>query len=96
VVDVAARLNLAQEVLRLAEPLPFATECLRWMFPSPRRAPDEWVFDQTIFGQLRSLLVTERIVPSDAREPLYRQFGSDAPTSYSWWHEVDPAGLAAR
>lgn len=96
VVDRAARLNLAQEVLSLATPLPFASECLRWMFPSPRRAPEEWVFDQTHFGQLRSLLVTDRIVPSDAREPLYRQFGSAAPTLYGWWHEVDAAGLAGR
>ncbi len=96
VVDGAARLNLAQEVLSLATPLPFASECLRWMFPSPRRAPDEWIFDQANFGQLRSQLVTERIVPSDAREPLYRQFGSDAPTLYGWWHEVDAAGLAGR
>jgi hypothetical protein len=96
VVEDAARLNLAQEVLSLATPLPFASECLRWMFPSPSRAPGEWVFDQTNFAQLRSLLVTERIVPSDAREPLYRQFGSDAPTLYGWWHEVDAAGLAGR
>lgn len=96
VVDGAARLNLAREVLRVATPLPFASECLRWMFPSPSRAPNEWIFDQANFGHLRSLLVTERIVPSDAREPLYRQFASHAPTLYGWWHEVDAAGLAGR
>lgn len=96
VVDDETRLNLAREVLRLAVPLPFASECLRWMFPSPRRVPDEWVFDQADFGQLRSLLVTERIVPSDAREPLYRQFGSHTPTLYGWWHEVDATGLSSR
>lgn len=96
VVDGEARLNLAREVLRVAVPLPFASECLRWMFPSPRRVPDEWVFNQANFGQLRTQFVTERIVPSDTREPLYRQFGSHARTLYDWWHEVDAAGLASR
>jgi hypothetical protein len=96
VVDDAARLSLAEKVLRMATPLPFASECLRWMLPSPRLAPDEWVFDHASFGQLRSLLVTDRIVPSDAHQPLYRQFGSAAPTLYAWWHEVDAVGLAAR
>lgn len=96
VVDGEARLNLAREVLRVAVPLPFASECLRWMFPSPRRVPDEWVFDQANFGQLRTQFVTERIVQSDTREPLYRQFGFHARTLYNWWHEVDAAGLASR
>lgn len=96
VVDAAARLHLAREVLSVAAPLPFASECLRWMFPSPRLAPDEWVFDQASFGELRTQLVTEVIVPSDLREPLYRQFGSRAPTMYGWWHAVDATGLAGR
>lgn len=95
-VGAEARLNLAREVLRVAVPLPFASECLRWMFPSPSRVPDEWVFDHANFGQLRTHFVMERIVQSDARGPLYRQFGSQANLLYSWWHEVDAAGLTSR
>lgn len=96
VTDDATRFGLAREVLSLAAPLPFASECLRWMFPSPRRTADERIFDQVHFDQLRSLLVTDRIVPSDVQEPLYRQFGSDATTLYDWWSEVDATRLADR
>lgn len=96
IVDEANRLRLAHEVLSLATPLPFASECLRWMFPNPRRVPDEWIFEEDNFAQMLSLFVKRRIAPSDEREPLYRQFGSDAPSLYGWWHEVDALDLAGR
>lgn len=95
VAEDTARFNLASEVLRVAEPLPFASECLRWMSPGSNTA-NELVFDEANFGRLLSLLATERIVPSDARVPLYRQFGPDAYAIYERWRDVDAAGLACR
>lgn len=89
-----ARLALAEQVLRAAQPLRFAVELLTWLYPSPRR-PD-WAFDQDTYAQLRTLLVIQRLVPADAGEPLYRQLGMDATLPYIYWHEVDAAGLAAR
>lgn len=94
--DSGAKLELAREVLRTASPVPFASEILRWMFPSPSFTPEEQVFEESDFNGLRAQLVTESIIPSDAFEPLYRQFGSRAIMPYSWWKEVDSNGLANR
>ncbi|QRD62767.1 AAA family ATPase (plasmid) [Xanthomonas citri pv. citri] len=94
--DVSLRLDLAQRVLRLAAPLPFTSECLRWLFPSLRLAPEDRPFEQAEFDMLQSLVVTERIIPSDMQEPLYRQFGSESMSLYASWHEVDHVGLANR
>jgi len=93
--DLPARLALAQQVLRTAQPLLFAVECLTWLFPSPSRAPD-WAFDEATFPQLNALFVQERLIPADAHEALYRQLGTDASVAYHFWHRVDAAGLAAR
>lgn len=90
------RLELARKVLRTASPVSFAGECLRWMFPSPSRTLEEQVFEETEFNDLRAQLVNESIVLSDAAEPLYRQFGSQAITLYEWWRNVDDVGLANR
>jgi predicted KAP-like P-loop ATPase len=94
--DPQTRFDLAASLLRHAEPLPFASELLRWF--SPRRSAEEstWVFDQDRFTRLRQLLVAERLQTADATTPLYRQFGGDAGQMYWWWHEVDAAGLSAR
>lgn len=89
------RMDLAQHVLRDAAPLPFASECLRWLFPSPNRAPD-LVFERDNFDQLQALFVTERLIPADAQAPLYQRFGDDARMMYSWWHQADAAGVSAR
>lgn len=94
--DLDVRLNLAREVLRTASPASFASECLRWMFPSPNRDAEENVFGEVDFGHLKAQLVAESIIPSDAEEPLYSQFGRQAVLLYDWWRDVDAAGLTTR
>ncbi|OGT54766.1 MAG: hypothetical protein A3E01_18810 [Gammaproteobacteria bacterium RIFCSPHIGHO2_12_FULL_63_22] len=90
------RLDLATDALRHAQPVTFAVECLHWLAPSPNKAESEWVFDQADFDQLRELVVREVIVPADAQEPLYRQFGSECTTLYWRWQEVDATGVSLR
>ena len=90
------KLELAREVLRTASPVPFASEILRWMFPSPSLTPEEQVFEDADFNHLRAQLVSECIVPSDSSEPLYKQYGRQAIMSYGWWRDVDATGLATR
>jgi hypothetical protein len=94
--DSQARLELARELLRTASPLPFASEILRWMYPNPSRATEEQVFGEEEFNGLMSQFVNERVLPSDATEPLYRKFGSQATVLYEWWRSTDAAGLAMR
>lgn len=95
VADPVARLGLATDVLRQATPLPFASDCLRWLWPSDSEPEETWVFDKPTFDRLRAVVV-ERIERADASSPLYRQFGADAQYSYWWWHKQDAAGVVAR
>lgn len=90
--DSAAKFSLAREVLKAAAPLPFGSECFILFTADPTHPSHGWGFDDGDSEQLRALFV-ERIMQADLQTPLYRQFGSDAPTLYKCWHVLNPEGL---
>jgi predicted KAP-like P-loop ATPase len=70
-------------VVRSAEPLTFAMECVRWLTHSTDRReeyrvlPDE--ADEFIYA-----LFADRVRLANVNQPLFQQFGRDAPGLY--WH----------
>lgn len=83
-----ARWTEIESALQLATPLPFAVECLRWM----RHDPQDEV-DGNVAGaedDLRmEIIVAQRIARAHHEEPVYIQFGRDAPSLLWLWNKVD-------
>ncbi len=90
------RAALAEEMIRIAEPLPFAWECFRWIRHEKDRPEQERVVSADCEAKLAATLVA-RIEEQDAREPLYRTFAQDAQALYWLWAtHSDAAELRAR
>ncbi len=90
------RAALAEEMIRIAEPLPFAWECFRWIRHEQDRPEQERVVSADCEAKLAATLVA-RIEEQDAREPLYRTFAQDAQALYWLWAtHSDAAELRAR
>lgn len=78
--------DLAVEVASVAEPLPFAFECMRWL----RRDKDEKESKRLISDAIEKKLgrtLAERIKAKAAESPLYKTYGNDTPRLLWVWNE---------
>jgi hypothetical protein len=87
---------IADEILRAADPLPFAWECYRWIRHGSDRPEERRVLRSESEPKLAELVV-KRIREQDARAPLYQTFGRDAaPLYWLWGTRGDQAALQVR
>jgi hypothetical protein len=83
--------KLAHEVFLAAEPLPFATECLRWIrLPEDKQESDR-IVSKDCEKELGKVLAG-RIKDRAAITPTYREFPSDAANLLWVWREYGPKG----
>lgn len=89
-----ARLAEIESVLQNATPLPFANECLRWLYYNPERDADRNIVEAD--DNLRmELIVAQRIAQAHVEQPVYIQFGCDASSLLWLWSRVDAEGSRA-
>src|SRR3989338_4239670 len=78
--------NLAKEVVKKAEPLPFAFECMRWLRRDKDKSESERLISDATEKKLGALLA-DRIKTKAAETPLYKTYGSDTPRLLWVWNE---------
>lgn len=79
------RRDEAETLMRVAEPLPFAIECLRWIRHSDER-PEYRLLEDDGEGSLLALIV-ERIAAAHEASPAYIQFPDSAQRIYWTWRK---------
>lgn len=86
-----ARWAVIQKVLQVATPLPFAAECLRWLYHDHEAKSDEDsnVVEADDNPRMESIVV-QRVVAAHNVQPIYIQFGRDAPWLLWLWNRSDP------
>ena len=87
----AARWAEIERVLQEAVPLPFANECLRWLYYDPEGDADRNIVEADDNPRMESI-VAQRIVQAHVEQPLYVQFERDAPLLLWLWNKFDPEG----
>ena len=92
--DVQARNRIARSIAEIAEPLTFASECLRCMRRTADRAEEDQILSEDGDLAMRSALV-DRIRSQAAAMPLYRTFGRDARGLYWLWAQQSAAEVAS-
>lgn len=80
----AERQSIAEQVIREASSVGFASECLRWIRHNDDSPEDRRVLSNEGEKSLHELL-SERIEVSNAEQPLFLTEPKDAPTLYWLW-----------
>jgi hypothetical protein len=83
--------DLARRIIKAAEPLAFAFECLRWLRKDKDQAESERVITVELEEELGGILAG-RIRSQAALAPLYKSHGTDAPRLFWIWNKYAPAG----
>jgi len=83
-----AREALADTVIKMAQPLPFGIECLRWIHHDKKEPEEERTLSSAAEEKISGTLA-ERIGEQAAESPLYQTFGRDAPWLYWFWNKQD-------
>jgi len=91
---VQARDRIARSIAEIAEPLTFASECLRCMHRTADHAEEDQVLSEDGDPAMRSALV-DRIRLQAASKPLHRTFGRDARGLYWLWADQSAAEVAS-
>jgi hypothetical protein len=84
--EEASREDLAREIIKKSEPLPFAFEALRWFRKSKDENNSERIVSESVEKELGELLAS-RIKQTAAEAPLYKTYGKDAPRLFWTWNE---------
>lgn len=85
------RENLARRLIREAEPLPFAGECLGW-FRKDQKAPEsDRILPASVEDEIGRMLA-DRIRAHASQVPLYRQFPGDANYLFLVWNKYGVEG----
>jgi hypothetical protein len=79
-----ARQNEAERAMRIAMPLGFALECLRWIHNREDRPAERRVLDDEGELALQAIL-SSRIEEADNEEALFLAYPKDAPRMYWLW-----------
>jgi hypothetical protein len=85
-----ARQQEAERAIRIAMPIGFAMECLRWTRNHHDTAPERRILADGGEAPLEAILTT-RIADADAASPLFLQHAKDAPFLY--WHWSNGASV---
>lgn len=85
----AERDTFAVEVVAMAQPLPFAWECFRWVRKSNDEGEDARIVSAEAEEHLGAALA-ERIHTAAIEVPLYKSFDTDAPPLYWLWSKYRP------
>lgn len=80
-----------ERVLRDATPLPFAFECLNWLRHDPKSEDDRNVVDADDNPHMEGI-VAQRVALAHDEQPIYVQFGRDAPLLLWLWNSEEPVG----
>lgn len=80
-----------ESVLEDATPLPFAAECLRWLRHNAKGEDDQNVVEADDNPRMETI-VAQRIARAHDEQPVYVQFGRDAPSLLWIWSRVDMDG----
>ena len=83
-----AREELADEVIRTAQPLRFGLECLQWLQHDKKEPEEERIISSAAEKNISGAMV-ERIRAQADKEPLYQTYGRDAPWLYWVWNKQD-------
>ncbi|HEU4342742.1 MAG TPA: P-loop NTPase fold protein [Candidatus Binatia bacterium] len=83
--------ELARQVIKEAQPLAFAFECLKWLRKDKDQAETERVLAVEVEEELADMLV-ERIRSQATQAPLYKSQGTDAPRLFWIWNKYAPSG----
>jgi len=87
----AERWAAIENVLQDAAPLPFAAECIRWLHCDADAEGDRNVVDADDNPRMDNI-VAQRIAKAHEDQPVYIQFGRDAPLLLWLWNTVDAEG----
>ncbi|MCZ2115713.1 MAG: AAA family ATPase [Burkholderiales bacterium] len=87
-----SRQQEAENLVRIATPLTFGLECLRWVSHSPDRPEDRRVLANEGEGPIERIAAA-RIEEAHRVQPAYVQFPHDASTIYWYWSKVDGNGV---
>jgi hypothetical protein len=79
---------LADELCRIAEPLPFGLEFLRWIHHDEKEPEEKRIISSAAEEKISGTLVG-RIRVQATEVPLYETFGRDAPWLYWFWNKQD-------
>ena len=90
----AARWAEIESVLQEATPLSFAVECIRWLLHDANSEDDRNVVEADDNPRMENI-VAQRIARAHDEQPVYVQFGHDAPWLLWLWNKVDAEGSRA-
>lgn len=90
-----ARDEMAREIVRSVESLPFALECFRWIRKDPGDGEEKRKVPESVENEL-GLLLANRIRDRAEGGPLYREYGADAPRLFYVWHTYGDAEEVTR
>jgi predicted KAP-like P-loop ATPase len=89
------RNGICRRVIREAEPLAFAFECLRWLRKDKEEPTSERVLEPDLEEELGQILA-ERVRIQATQAPIYRTHGTDAPRLFWIWNKyASPAEVEA-
>jgi hypothetical protein len=80
------REEIASEVIRVAEPRPFAAMCGQWLRQGKKEDPEDRVLSSEVEARVRNL-VAQRVKESAAQTPPYVAFPRHAPKLLWFWRE---------
>lgn len=86
--DSTKRAEIAQEVIREGEPLPFAFECYRWLRRGEKEQDDP-ILEKAQEEELAGILAGRIHDAANARPP-YAQYPNDAPALLWLWQQERP------
>jgi len=85
------REDLARRIIKEAEPLAFAFECLRWLRKDTESPEEKRVIAPEIEEELGDML-GERVRSEASKGPLYRSHGTDGPRLLWIWNKYAQPG----
>jgi len=91
----AAREEAARQIVDVAQPLPFAFECLKWLRKDDKRPESERVVSAECEEEL-GRAVAERVRVAAQEAALYKVFGNDAPRLLWLWNKYGAPGDVGR
>jgi hypothetical protein len=83
------RTRLGQQIIREAQPLPFAAECFRWLREDKDLPEAEWVVAKASVKKLGESLAS-RIREAASSRPPYEEFGDRGPHLLYMWRTYGP------
>lgn len=84
----------ADMVIKVAQPLPFGLECLRWIRHDEKEPEEARIISSAAEEKVLGTMA-ERIRAQAAESPLYQTFGRDAPWLYWFWNKQDGGDAVA-